>query len=85
MAAEHRRVIAETPGHAQALAENLAKQQFVVESQRAAEWLLRKRRRRGDVTVTIMIRDHQQVGTPLTPPRAVPPSPWGPPTGPPGH
>ena len=83
MAAEHRRVIAETAVHAQALAQNLAKQQFVVEAQSAHEWLLRKRRRRGDVTVSIMIRHGEAAGAPLTtPPRAVPSAPWGPPTEP---
>jgi hypothetical protein len=77
-------VIAETPAHAQALAQNLAKQEFVVEAQTMYEWLLRKKRRRGDITVTIMIRQPEQTGQPLsTPPATVPPSPWAPPTGPP--
>jgi len=77
-------VIAETSAHAQALAQNLAKQEFVVEAQTSYEWLLRKKRRRGDITVTIMIRQPQRTGQPLsTPPSAVPPSPWAPPTGPP--
>ena len=74
-------MIAETPAHAQALAQNLARQEFVVEAQTIYEWQLRKKRRRGDITVTILIRRPEQ---PLTkPPTAVPPSPWGPPTGPP--
>jgi hypothetical protein len=72
MAAEHRRVIAETPAHAHALAQNQAKQGFVVESRSAGEWVLRKQRRRGDITVTIVIRQ----------PVAAAPGPWGPPTGP---
>ncbi len=75
-------MIAETIAHAQALAQNLAKQDFVVESQRTHEWQLRKRRRRGDVTVTIVIRQPHPPVRPLTgPPTAVPPSPWRPPTG----
>jgi hypothetical protein len=77
-------VIAETPAHAHALAENLAKQEFAVETQTTDEWLLRKKRRRGDITVTIMIRQPAERGQPLsTPPTSVPPSPWAPPTGPP--
>jgi hypothetical protein len=84
VAAEHRRVIAETPAHAQALAQNLARQEFAVEAQTIYEWLLRKKRRRGDITVTITIRQPEQPGQPFTtPPAAVPPSPWSPPTGPP--
>ena len=79
-------MIAETPGHAQALAQNLAKQEFVVEAQSSYEWQLRKRRRRGDITVTIMIRQPEPAGAPLTtPPAAVPPSPWAPPNGPPAR
>ena len=82
MAAEHRRVAAETAVHAQALAQNLAKQEFVVESQTPTEWTLRKRRRRGDITVTISIRQPTQPGKPLRPP--TPPSKfWPPPSGPP--
>ena len=71
MAAEHRRVIAETTAHARALAQNLAKQEFVVEAHTDDEWLLRKKRRRGDITVTILIRQPQR------------PVPWDPPSGPP--
>jgi hypothetical protein len=79
-------VIAETAAHAQALAQNLAKQEFVVEAQTIYDWSLRKRRRRGDITVTIMIRQPEQPGQPLSaPPVAVPPSPWAPPTGPPAR
>ena len=63
-------MIAETARHAHALAQNLAKQEFVVEAHTEYEWLLRKRRRRGDITVTIMIRQPEQ------------PRPWGPPSGP---
>ena len=77
-------MIAETPAHALALAQNLAKQEFVIEAQTIYEWLLRKKRRRGDITVTIMIRQPDLGGRPLsTPPAAVPPSPWAPPAGPP--
>lgn len=78
-------MIAETPAHAEALAQNLAKQDFVVEAQRTDEWQLRKRRRRGDITVTIVVRQPHQP-RPLTgPPTAVAPSPWRPPTGPPAR
>lgn len=84
MAQEHRRVIAETPGHAEALAQNLAKQNFVLEARAAHEWVLRKKRRRGDVVVTIFIRQPGGPGTAqTTPPDAVTRSPWGPPSGPP--
>lgn len=82
MAAEHRRVAAESAVHAQALAQNLAKQEFVVESQTATEWTLRRKRRRGDITVTISIRQSAQPGEQLRPP--APPSKfWPPPSGPP--
>jgi len=82
MAAEHRRVAAETPAHAQALAQNLAKQEFVVESQTPNTWTLRKTRRRGDITVTISIRQPAQPDGPFRPP--APPSKfWPPPSGPP--
>lgn len=81
--AEHRRVIAETPAHAQALAQNLALQGFGVEAQTVDEWLLRKKRRRGDVTVRITIRQPDEAGRPLSNPSSrVPPSPWAPPAGP---
>ena len=63
-------MIAETARHAHALAQNLAKQQFVVEARTEYEWLLRKQRRRGDITVTILIRQTRQPGL------------WGPPSGP---
>lgn len=82
VAAEHRRVVAETSAHAQALAQNLAKQEFVVETQTVHEWLLRRRRRRGDITVAISIRQPERPGQPLaTPPSPVAPSPWDPPRG----
>ena len=81
MAAEHRRVAAETSDHAKALAQNLAKQEFVVESRTAAVWTLRKSRRRGDIVVTISISQPSQPGAPLRPPS--PPSKfWPPPSGP---
>jgi hypothetical protein len=77
-------VIAETTAHARALAQNLAKQEFVVEAQSIDEWLLRKKRRRGDITVTIVIRQPDVPGQPLaTPPAAARGGPWAPPTGPP--
>jgi hypothetical protein len=77
-------VIAETPAHAHALADNLARQEFAVEAQTADQWLLRKKRRRGDITVTIMIRQPAGHGKPLSaPPPVAPPDPWAPPTGPP--
>lgn len=79
MTAEHRRVVAETAVHAAALADNLARQGFIVESRAPHEWSLRKSRRRGDVTVTVAIT------APTLPPP--PPGgggqPWGPPAGPP--
>ena len=82
MAAEQRRVAAETSDHAQALAQNLAKRGFVVESQTAAVWTLRKARRRGDIVVTISISRPSQRLAPLRPPS--PPSKfWPPPSGPP--
>jgi len=84
VAAEHRRVAAETSAHAQALAQNLAKQGFVVESQSATEWALRKKRRRGDITVTISIRRPAEPGEAFRPPRA-PSSFWPPPSGPPAR
>lgn len=85
MAAEHRRVVAETAAHAAALADNLARQGFVVESQTAHEWLLRKPRRRGDITVTVAIGvPVPSPGTPPPPPRPPAGGPaWGPPAGPP--
>lgn len=78
MAAESRRVIAESAVHAKALAQNLAKQDFIVESATATEWTLRRKRRRGDITVTIAIRSVSSVEAPRPSTGA-----WPPPTGPP--
>ncbi len=80
MAAESRRVVAETAVHAQALAQNLSKQNFVIESQTATEWVLRRKRRRGDITVTISIRQSGQPGAPFRPP-APQSRLWPPPSG----
>ncbi len=84
MAAEHRRVAAETSDHAKALVQNLAKQEFVVESRTAAVWTLRKARRRGDIVVTISISQPSQHGAPLRPSSSLSSSRvWPPPSGPP--
>lgn len=56
MAAEHRRVIAESTDRARALAENLGKRGFAIIDQRPNQWTLRKHRWRGDITVTIAIK-----------------------------
>lgn len=76
MAVEQRRVAAETAVHARALADNLTRQGFVVESQHPEQWTLRKPRRRGDIVVLIAIAmpfGATQGGAPA----------WGPPSGPP--
>lgn len=84
MAAEHRRVLAQSIQHAQALAENLIASGFVIEQQTPTEWFLRKRRKRlGDITTTIGIG--QRPADPWAPPPVPtgpppsPPQPWGPP------
>lgn len=75
MADEHRRVAAGSVAHARALAENMAGRGFVIEHQAGDEWVLRKRRMRGDEVVTISIA----APAPAAPP---PPGDWAPPTGP---
>jgi hypothetical protein len=77
MAGENRRVAAQTAAHAQGLTDNLQKQGFVVETQAAHEWILRKRRRRGDHVVTIAITQPSML-QPTSPPP--PPTDWAPPT-----
>ena len=81
MAGEHRRVAAQTAAHAQGLTDNLQKQGFFVETQATHEWVLRKRRRRGDHVVTIVIAQPSMVqpSAPV-PPAASPPTSWAPPT-----
>jgi len=73
MAQEHRRVAAQSAAHAQGLTDNLLKQKFVVESQTSGEWMLRKKRRRGDVVVTIAIMQPSMIHP------VVPPVSWAPP------
>lgn len=64
--------------NARALAENLINQGYQVTVATDAAWELRKRRRRGDIVMTVVIQA-------VSPAPSVPPadSPWGPPTGPP--
>ncbi len=76
-------MVAETEVHAAALADNLARQDFVVESQTPHEWILRKPRRRGDITVSVTIKlPPGPPGPPPPPPPMGGGQPWGPPTGP---
>ncbi|MBA3289291.1 MAG: hypothetical protein H0U21_14960 [Acidimicrobiia bacterium] len=81
MAEEGRRVAADTEIHARALADNLAKQGYVVESRRADEWTLRRPRRRGDQIVTIAISRPWGAPPPGTG-RPLPPPAWPPPSAP---
>lgn len=83
MAAEHRRVVAQSNDHATALADNLVKQGFVMESQTANEWFMRKARKRlGDITASIYIGARSSM--PATPPGGLVPPPAPPrPSGPP--
>ena len=74
MAEEHRRVAAESAAHAQGLTDNLVKQGFALESRTAHQWVLRKRRRRGDQTVVIMITQPSMI------PPTSPPTTWAPPS-----
>lgn len=71
MAAEHRRVVAATVTNARALADNLANQGYVYAGGDASTWTMRKARRRGDITVTIVITSADPAA-----------APWGPPPGP---
>lgn len=78
MAGENRRVAAQSAAHAQGLADNLSKQGFIVESQAAHAWLLRKKRRRGDHVVTIAIEQPSILQpAPTTSTRS--PGDWAPP------
>jgi len=52
-----RSVLAQTPAHAFGAAESLVRQGFVVEAQQSTWMVLRKKRRRGDEIVTIMITE----------------------------
>jgi hypothetical protein len=72
MAGEHRRVAAQSAAHAQGLADNLSQQGFVVESQATHEWVLRKKRRRGDHVVTIAITQPAMVQPAAPPPEQSP-------------
>jgi hypothetical protein len=70
MATENRKVAAETAAHAQGLTDNLTKQGFALETQSTGEWVLRKKRHRGDRVVTIVISQPSMIQqpSPVTPP-----------------
>jgi hypothetical protein len=57
MAELRRSIMAQTPDHARGAAESLVRQGFSVEAQQATWIVMRKKRRRGDEIVTIMITE----------------------------
>jgi hypothetical protein len=78
MAAEHRRVIAQTAVHARAVADNLVNQGYRIDQQHPAEWTLRRRRWWNDSVVTIAIQmPFGDVAPPVPPPPSSSPAPPG--------